>query len=135
MSYHFNMGSHESVISNTKGDVYNMGPDIVITDEQIFSRVQNMMNHLNQTAELQRLSKENGLDVKNAFDLSDENKEKYAVASVSLMLAKRAGDPKYDLLVRTGLQKRELKADIINSYKSEAKQLLNKVENRMTDGV
>ena len=110
-----------------------MGPDIIITDEQIFSRVQNMMNHLDQTASLQKLAKDNGLDVKNSFDLSDENKEKYAVASVSLMLAKRAGDPKYDLLVRTGLQKRELKADIINSYKEEAKQLINKCENKMTE--
>lgn len=110
-----------------------MGPDIVIPDEAIFARVQNMMNHLDQTAELQKLAKENGLDVKNSLDLSNENKEKMAVSSVALMLAKRAGDPKYDMLVRTGLQKRELKADIINSYKEEAKQLINKCENRITE--
>ena len=110
-----------------------MGPDIVISDDAIFSKVQNMLNHQKQTAELQKLAKDNGLDVKNSLELTDENKEKVAVASVALMLAKRAGDPKYDMLVRTGLQKRELKLDIINSYKDEAKQLINKCENKMTE--
>jgi hypothetical protein len=110
-----------------------MGPDIVIPDEAIFSRVEIMMNHLNQNASLQKLAKDNGLDVKNAYELTDENKQKVAVSSVALMLAKRAGDPKYDMLVRTGLQKRELKADIINSYKEEAKQLINKFESKITE--
>ena len=109
-----------------------MGPDIVISDDAIFSRVNEMLNHLDQTKQLQELAKENGLDVKNALDLSGDNRDRFAIASTALMLAKRAGDPKYDLLVRTGLQKRELKADIINSYKEEAKQLITKCENKMT---
>ncbi len=110
-----------------------MGPDIVPTDEQIFAHVQTIINKLDETQKLQQLARDNGLDIKNSFDLTDETKEKYGVSAVALLLAKRAGDPKYDLLVRTGLQKRSLKVDLINSYKEEAKQLTGKCENRMTE--
>lgn len=110
-----------------------MGPDIVPTDEQIFAHVQTIVNKLDETQKLQQLARDNGLDVKNSFDLTDETKEKYAVSAVALLLAKRSGDPKYGLLVRTGLQKRSLKVDLINSYKEEAKQLIGKCENRMTE--
>lgn len=104
-----------------------------ITDEMIFSHVKKTMNHLEETQQLQKLAKENGLDVKNVIDLTDDNKQLIAISSVSLMLAKRAADPRYDLLCRTGLQKRELKADIINSYKDEASQLINRMENEITE--
>lgn len=110
-----------------------MGPDVVINDEQIFAYVGKVMGNLNANQQLQKLAKENGLDVKNSLELTEENKNKVAISTVSLILAKRAGDPKYDMLCRTGLQKRALKAEIINSYKEEAKQLITKFENRMTE--
>ena len=104
-----------------------MGPDVVINDEQIFAYVGKVMGNL------EKLAKENGLDIKNSLELTEENKNRVAIGTVSLILAKRAGDPKYDMLCRTGLQKRALKADIINSYKEEAKQLITKFENRMVE--
>lgn len=108
--------------------------NIVMTDEQIFSHAEKILNHLNQTQSLQKLAKEKGIDVvTNGLDLSDDAKEKAAVMTVSLLLAKRSGDPRYTQLKRVGLQKRELKADIINSYKDEAKQLINKINNRLTE--
>lgn len=110
-----------------------MNPNVVITDEQIFAHVEKIMNNLEANQQLQQLAKDNGLDVKNSLELTNENKEKVAISVVALILAKRAGDPKYDMLVRTGLQKRSVKADIINSYKEEAKQLISKCENRMTE--
>lgn len=104
-----------------------------ISDERIFSHVQKMMNHLDTTNKLQQLAQDNGLDIKNRLDLSDDNRKKAEVATTALLLAKRNGDPEYDLLCRTGLQKRELKARIINKYKDEAQQLINRVGNAMTE--
>lgn len=104
-----------------------------ITDEMVFSHVQKMMNHLDETNKLQQLAKDNGIEIKNALDLSEDNQKKVVIASTSLLLAKRSGDPDYSLLVRTGLQKRSLKAKIIDKYKDEAQQLINRVENNMTE--
>ena len=106
---------------------------INIPDEQIFSHVQKMMNHLDQTNKLQQLAKDNGIEIKNEIDLSDDNRKKVMIATTSLLLAKRNGDPDYDMLCRTGLQKRELKCQVINKYKDEAQQLINRVEHKMTE--
>lgn len=110
-----------------------MEPNVSVSDEAIFSKVQEMLNHLDQSNKLQQLAIDNGLDVKNSIDFSGDNRDRYAIATTALMLAKRSGDPKYEMLVRTGLQKRELKAEIINTYKDEAKQLITRCENRMTE--
>ena len=42
-----------------------MGPDIVINDEQIFAYVGKVMGNLDTNQKLQKLAKENGLDIKN----------------------------------------------------------------------
>jgi hypothetical protein len=41
------------------------------------------------------------------------------------MLAKRSGDPNYKTMCSLGLQKRSLKAELINTYKDQAMQLIN----------
>lgn len=108
-------------------------PSINIPDEQIFSHVQKMMNHLDQTNRLQQLAKDNGIEINNEIDLSEDNRKKVMVATTSLLIAKRNGDPDYDMLCRTGLQKREIKSRVINKYKDEAQQLINRVENKITE--
>jgi len=95
-----------------------------MNDEEIFSKVDTLMNRLKKNQELQELSERNGLDVKNTVRLTDDALNNVAVSVVSLMLAQRSGDPRYKKLTLTGLQKRSLKADIINSYKNQANQII-----------
>lgn len=98
----------------------------LMNDEEIFSKVESLMTRLQKNQELQDLSERNGLDIKNSIRLTADTSNNIAVSVVSLMLAKRSGDPRYRKLTQTGLQKRSLKAEIINSYKNQANQIIAK---------
>lgn len=97
-----------------------------MNDEAIFSRVTTIMEKLQKDQELQDLAERNGLDVKNSIRLTATTKDNVAIAMVALLLAQKAGDPKYRTLVQTGLQKRRIKAELINAYKDQASQLIKK---------
>lgn len=109
------MGEENMVINNDIGN-----------DEEIFSKVTALMEKLQKDQELQDLAERNGLDVKNAIRLSPTNQDNVAVAVTALLLAKNANDPKYRTLTQTGLQKRKLKAELINDYKDQALQLIQR---------
>lgn len=97
-----------------------------MNDEEIFSKVTKVMEKLQKDQELQDLAERNGIDAINTLKLTDASKENVAVAMVALEIARRSGDPKYKALVQAGLQKRSLKAEVINAHKGEALQLINK---------
>lgn len=96
-----------------------------ITDETIIQHIGELMTRLNKDKELQTLARENGIDVKNSVELSEHEIENYVISVVSLLLAKRSNDPNYKTMCSLGLQKRSLKAELINTYKDQAHQLIN----------
>ena len=91
-----------------------------ITDETIIQHIGELMTKLRKDKELQTLARENGIDVQNTMDLTEDTIEIYVISVVSLMLAKRSGDPNYKTMCSLGLQKRSLKAELINTYKDQA---------------
>jgi hypothetical protein len=97
-----------------------------IDDEVIFSHVSTLMERLRSNQKLQQLAEDNGLDIKNSVKLTDDTIDNVAISVIALLLAKRDGDVRYSKLVQTGVQKRSLKTEIVNSYKSQAKQLIEK---------
>lgn len=99
---------------------------IMMTDEQILDCLNNFFAKFEQNRKLQDMALANGIDIKNAVRLTDEQKEALAVAQVALLLAKRENDNRYVILTKTGLEHRALKAEIINAYKDQAIQLINK---------
>ena len=96
-----------------------------ITDETIIQHIGELMVRLKKDKELQTLAKENGIDIKNTVDFTEDTIDNYVISVVSLMLAKRSGDPNYKTLCSLGLQKRSLKVELINNYKDQAIQLVN----------
>lgn len=95
-------------------------------DEEIFTKVETLMNQLRKNQKIQELSEQNGLQVKNSVRLTDDSINNIAVAIVSLLLAKKSNDPRYKKLVRTGIKKRSLKTEIINDYKNQANQMIGR---------
>jgi len=104
-----------------------------ISDDIIFSKVKTLMGRLKENQQLQKLAEENGIDVKNTVKLTDDTINNIAVSVIALLLAQRSGDPRYVKLVQTGIQKRSLKTDIINTYKNQANQLINQYKNNIID--
>lgn len=102
--------------------------------EVVFKKIDEVLAYLNKQKELQRLASENGLDIKNAVQLTAESIDNYIVAVISLVLAKTSGDKRYDTLVQAGVQKRSVKTEIINNYKNQAIQLINLYKNKTKDG-
>lgn len=98
----------------------------MMTDEQILACLNNFFEKFEQNRKLQDMALANGIDIKNSVRLTDEQKEALAVAQVALLLAKRENDNRYAILSKTGLEHRNLKAEIINAYKDQAIQLINK---------
>lgn len=105
----------------------------IISDDEIFSKVTQLMSKLKTNQQLQELSEKNGLNVKNAVKLTDDTIENVAVSVTALLLAKRDNDPRYRNLVRMGMEKRSLKTEIINTYKNQANQLIERYKNGNTD--
>lgn len=103
-----------------------------MNDEEVFDKVKKIMDKLDKDQELQELAERNNLDVKSSIRLNPTTKDNVAVSVLSLELARRAHDPKYHNLVRSGLQKRKLKAEIINQYKGQANQLIQKYRESKT---
>lgn len=99
-----------------------------MNDEEIFAKVKTLMDRIKKDQQLQELSERNGLDVKNSIKLTDDTSKNIGVSVIALMLAKREGDPNYRKLVNMGMDKRSLKANIINTYKNQAIQLIQKYE-------
>ena len=107
--------------------VRNMDENVTnISDEEIFSKVGELLNKLKSNQQLQELAEKNGLEVKNTVKLTDDTINNVAISVVSLLLAKRENDPRYQKLVNTGIQKRSLKTEIINTYKNQANQLIER---------
>lgn len=102
-------------------------------NEAVFNKIEEVLSYLNKERELQNLASENGIEVKNVIRLTDASIDNYIAAVVSLLLSKQSDDPRYRQLVQTGISKRSLKADIINSYKNQAIQLINLYKMKHTD--
>lgn len=91
-----------------------------MNEERILGIISQLMDKLSNTQRLQNLAKENDLAYKPVIDFSDEAIDNIVVSMIALTLASQAKDSRYDLLVRTGIQKRSLKTEIINDFKDEA---------------
>ena len=104
----------------------------MMTEEEIFNRVKTLMEKLDKDQELQDLTERNGLDVKSTLRLNPTNKDNVAIAVTSLLLAKNANDPKYTQLVRLGMDHLSLKADLVEAYKAQAQQLIQKYKDTQT---
>lgn len=107
--------------------------DNVFTDDDIIQKVGTIMTKLTQNQKLQELAKTNGLDVKNTLQLTNDTSNIIAVSTVALMLAKREQDSDYDALVRAGMQHRKLKTELINKYKDQANQLIERYKSSIRD--
>ena len=101
----------------------------IMHDEAILNRVKTIMDRLDKDQELQDLAERNGVDAVNTIRLTPTTKDNVAVTMLSLLLAQKAGDPRYKNLSALGLQKRSIKADIVNEYKGQAIQLMNQYRN------
>lgn len=100
--------------------------NVNMTDDVIFSKVGELMERLAKNQQLQNLAEQNGLDIKNTIKLTDDTVNNIAVSVIAMLLAKRDNDSRYNNLVQAGIQKRSIKTDIINTYKDQANQMINK---------
>lgn len=100
-------------------------------DEELFSKVEELMTRLTKNQELQSLAEKNGLDIKNSIKLTDDTLDNIAISVISLLIAKRSSDSRYKTLVNTGIQKRTLKTEIINDYKAQSIQLINRYKSNL----
>lgn len=98
----------------------------VFGDEEIFSKVEELMSKLRKNQKLQELSEQNGLSIKNTVKLTDEAIDNIAVSIVSLLLAKRQHDVRYRELVLAGMNHRKLKTELVNAYKNQANAMISK---------
>ena len=106
-----------------------------VTDDEMIAKVGQIMTSLKQNQQLQTLAKNNGLDVKNTIQLTDETSKNVAVSVVALMLAKRSGDPDYGALVRAGMGHRKIRVDLINKFKDQANQVIERYENSVRESI
>lgn len=104
-----------------------------MSDDFIFSKVEELMTKLKQNQQLQELAEANGVNVKNSVRLTDDSIDNVAVSVISLLIAKRENDPRYKTLVNVGVQKRSLKTEIINTYKNQANQLIERYKKGSND--
>ena len=95
------------------------------TRESILTRVGQLFDKMHQNQQLQQLASANGMDIKNSVHLTDDTIDNYVTSAVALVIAKQSNDPRYAKLVNTGLEKRSLKIEIINDYKTQANELIN----------
>ena len=106
-----------------------------MTEEEIFSKVKQLMEKLDKDQELQELSERNGLDVKSTLRLNPTTKDNVAVSIAALLLAKSENDPEYTKLARLGMDHRTTKADLIDKYKDRAMQLIQRYKESTTNAV
>lgn len=103
------------------------------SNDFIFSRVGDVMRKLKQNQKLQALAKENGLDVKNTVEFTEDTINNIVVAIVALTLAQRDNDPDYAALVRAGMSHRGIKTRLINKYKDQANQLITAYKTQLRE--
>lgn len=104
-----------------------------ISEDFIFSRVGEVMTRLKQNQKLQALAKDNGLDVKNTVQYTEDTINNIVVMIVALTLAQQENDPDYTALKAAGLSHRGIKTRLINKYKNQANQLITAYKNRLRD--
>lgn len=98
-------------------------------DKSFYSKAKELLNKLDQNQKLQQLASANGIDVKNSTKLNEATKNNIATSVIALMLAKQQQDPRYAELVRYGMNHRKTKIDLINDYKDQANQIINRAKN------
>lgn len=109
--------------------------NVQINEDDMINKVATIMNRINENRELQSLADEHGLSVNNSVKLNNATIDNIAVTTIALLLAKQANDPKYQELVKVGMQKREIKFDIVNTYKNQANQILEKYKTRVVNNI
>lgn len=102
-----------------------------MNEERVMTIIDQLMNKMRTNQELQILAKENNLSYKPIMDFDDNTIDNIVTSMVALVLASMSNDEKYQLLVRTGIQKRSLKVEIINKYKDQAIEFLNKYKENL----
>ena len=108
---------------------------MAITEEQIFSLIGNIMARQKQNRQLQDLAASNGLDVKNTVKFTDDTNKVVTTSVVALALALQAEDPAYQHLCRAGLEHRSAKVALINKYKAQANQMIDKYTMQLRDSI
>lgn len=98
-------------------------------DQSFYSKAKQVLDKLDQNQKLQQLASANGIDVKNAAKLNEATKQNIATSVIALMLAKQNHDSRYSDLVRYGMDHRKTKIEIINDYKDQANQIINRAKN------
>lgn len=98
-------------------------------DQSFYLKAQAMLDKLEKNQKLQQLASANGIDVKNSTKLTEATKKNIATSVIALMLAKQNNDPRYNELVRYGMDHRKTKIDIINAYKDQANQIISRAKN------
>lgn len=109
-----------------------MNEENFVNDEEIFSKVTTILDKLKKDQELQDLAERNGVNGVNSIRLTPATQDNVATAAVALLIAQKSGDPKYRKLTQMGLQKRSLKAEVINDHKAEAISLIKKCRDSKT---
>lgn len=99
-------------------------------DQNIFLYIDKWMDNINENKKLQEFAEKNDIELKNSLKLTDDTIQNVLISSISLLLAKRSGDTRYQSLVNQGIQKRSLKTEIINDYKNEALKLIDEYYQR-----
>lgn len=104
-----------------------------MNEDRIMTIIGQLMEKMRSNQELQNLAKENGLSYKPVVDFDEATIDNIITTMVALTLASAANDKDYELLVRTGIQKRSLKVELVNKYKDQAISYLNKYKSNLVE--
>ena len=98
-------------------------------DNSFYMKAKELLDKLDKNQQLQQLASANGIDVKNSTKLTTSTKDNIATSVIALMLAKQNQDPRYNDLVRYGMDHRRTKVELINAYKDQANQIISRAKN------
>jgi hypothetical protein len=94
-------------------------------EQLIYDKIKVILDKMNQKKQLQELARNNGLPI-NELELNSDTEDMVVLSVIALMIAMLEGDVRYKKLCMLGMQKRSLKAEIINDYKQRANMIYNK---------
>lgn len=97
-------------------------------EQLIYDKIKVILDKMNQKKQLQELARNNGLPI-NELELNSDTEDMVVLSVIALMIAMLEGDIRYKKLCMLGMQKRSLKAEIINDYKQRANMIYNKYKN------
>ena len=97
-------------------------------EQLIYDKIKVILDKMNQKKQLQELARNNGLPI-NELELNSDTEDMVVLSVIALMIAMLEGDVRYKKLCMLGMQKRSLKAEIINDYKQRANMIYNKYKN------